>query len=181
MKCSVCDHENRPGVKFCESCGNPMPQVQAAQPAGRFCPNCGQPNPVTSNFCSGCGTNFSIVLPSRPKQSPFWKSLAKTTAWTVGSFIIVFFVLNILGIRQTLSPVLSDQTAKAEFLAIDFVQENYPELANAERSAYIANIEGTDFYVVDFVLNDPSKPPMGARILVDRLLRAVFLYELIEG
>ena len=181
MKCVACNHDNRLGIKFCENCGNQLPQAQATGSTERYCPNCGQTSAINASFCSSCGTNFSVILPAQKKQYSFWKSLGRTTAWTVGSFIIVFLVLNILGIRQTLSPVLSDHTAKAELLAIDFVQENYPELANAERSAYIANIQGTDFYVVDFVLNDPLKPAMGVRILVDRLLRAVFTYEHISG
>ncbi|GAB4424289.1 MAG: hypothetical protein Kow002_13840 [Anaerolineales bacterium] len=99
----------------------------------------------------------------------------------LGSFVITFLTLNVFGILKTLSPVLDDKSADAEVLAIDFVQEHYPELANAERTVFVANIQGADYYVVDFVLNDPNSPPAGVRILVDRLLRAVFAYEYIEG
>lgn len=181
MNCSSCGFQNQPGVRFCEQCGNQMPQVQTAETTGRYCPNCGQLNSLNSNFCSSCGANFSVVVPKSKSKPSFWASVGKTSAWVLGSFLITFLVLNILGIRQTLSPVLEDHTAEAEMLAIDFVQEHYPELGNAERTAYIANVDGTDYYVVDFVLNDPSSPPMGMRILVDRLLRAVFAYEHIEG
>jgi len=181
MNCSNCGFQNRPDVRFCEQCGNQMPQEQASETTGRFCPNCGQPNSLKSNFCSSCGTNFSLVVPEGKSSPSFWASIGKTSAWVLGSFLITFLALNIWGVFQTLSPVLEDHTAEAEILAIDFVREHYPELSKAERTAYIANVQGTDYYVVDFVLNEPSKPPAGVRVLVDRLLRAVFAYEHIEG
>ena len=181
MNCSSCGFQNRPGVRFCEQCGNQMPQEQTTETTGRFCPNCGQANPLNSKFCSGCGNDLSVIMPAQKSKPSFWVSVGKTTAWVVGSFLLTFLALNIWGIFQTLNPVLEDQTAKAEILAIDFVQENYPELAKADRTAYIANVQGTDYYVVDFVLDDPSRPPAGVRVLVDRLLRAVFTYEHVEG
>ena len=177
MNCSSCGFQNRPGVRFCEQCGNQMPQEQTTETTGRFCPNCGQANAPNSNFCSSCGTKFSEILSPKAEQPSFWTSVGRTIAWALGSFLLTYLILNIWGIYNTLSPALENQTTEAEVLAIDFVQEHYPELVNADRTAYIANVQGTDYYVVDFVLDEPSRPPAGVRILVDRLLRAVFAYE----
>ena len=180
MKCSNCGLDNRPGVKFCEHCGNSMLASAPPQPAGVFCPNCGQVNVAAARFCVNCGFAFEAVpLASKPKQS-IWKTVAKTFGWLVAGYLVTFLVLNIWGIWQTLSPITGDKTAEAERLAIEFVEEYYPQLANADRDVYTATVQGTDYYVVDFVLNDPSSRPMGVRILVDRLLRAVFAYEYIE-
>jgi class 3 adenylate cyclase/tetratricopeptide (TPR) repeat protein len=45
MKCGQCQHENRPGAKFCEEC---------AAPLARVCPHCGGPLSATAKFCSEC-------------------------------------------------------------------------------------------------------------------------------
>lgn len=187
MNCQKCNTQNPEGVNFCQQCGSPMPKLQEArsETTERFCNNCGHPNPVNANFCSGCGTSFSVVMPA-PAAAPrpgstFWASFGKTTAWVLGSLLLTLLVLNIWGVLNAFSPLYQDHTAEAEVLAIDFVREHYPELAGAERTAYIARIDGTDYYVVDFVLNESPHPPQGVRILVDRLLRAVFTYELIRG
>ncbi|NOY99875.1 MAG: zinc ribbon domain-containing protein [Chloroflexi bacterium] len=178
MKCSNCGSDNRPGVKFCEGCGNEMPpQLQTTDAAGRFCPNCGQANATTASFCMHCGFGFASAKP----EQTVWKTVAKAAGWLVAGYILTFLALNVWGILQTLSPITGTKTADAEVLAVEFVREHYPQLVNAERTVYTANIQGTDYYVVDFVVNDPAKSPMGVRILVDRLLRAVFAYEHIEG
>lgn len=45
MKCSRCQHENRPEAKFCEQC---------AAPLERLCPNCGKKVSAAARFCSEC-------------------------------------------------------------------------------------------------------------------------------
>ena len=45
MKCTQCQHESRPGAKFCEEC---------AAPLARVCTSCGAPLSVTAKFCSEC-------------------------------------------------------------------------------------------------------------------------------
>jgi class 3 adenylate cyclase/tetratricopeptide (TPR) repeat protein len=45
MKCSKCQHENRPGAKFCEECATPL---------ARACANCGAQLSPTAKFCSEC-------------------------------------------------------------------------------------------------------------------------------
>jgi class 3 adenylate cyclase len=46
MRCSGCEAENRPGVRFCEKCGGPL--------VGR-CTSCGEPMVVGARFCGQCG------------------------------------------------------------------------------------------------------------------------------
>ena len=45
MNCARCQHENRPGAKFCEEC---------AAPLARVCANCGAALSGTARFCSEC-------------------------------------------------------------------------------------------------------------------------------
>src|SRR5215470_19345584 len=45
MKCLRCEHDNRPGAKFCEEC---------AAPLARSCANCGAQLSPTAKFCSEC-------------------------------------------------------------------------------------------------------------------------------
>ena len=45
MKGPRCQHENRPGAKFCEEC---------AAPLGRVCPNCSSQVSATAKFCPEC-------------------------------------------------------------------------------------------------------------------------------
>ena len=45
MRCQRCQHDNRPGAKFCEEC---------AAPFARRCANCGTDLSATAKFCSEC-------------------------------------------------------------------------------------------------------------------------------
>jgi hypothetical protein len=45
MRCPRCQHENRPGAKFCEEC---------AAPLARTCTNCGGQLSPTVKFCPEC-------------------------------------------------------------------------------------------------------------------------------
>src|SRR5437773_1382923 len=60
MKCSRCQHENRPGAKFCEEC---------AAPLARVCANCGAQLSPTAKFCSECAhpTGSTSTDPSAPR------------------------------------------------------------------------------------------------------------------
>jgi class 3 adenylate cyclase/tetratricopeptide (TPR) repeat protein len=55
MRCPRCQHENRPGAKFCEEC---------AAPLARACTNCGAQLSATAKFCSEC------AHPAGPAASP---------------------------------------------------------------------------------------------------------------
>jgi adenylate cyclase len=48
MHCHHCQHENRPGAKFCEECATPLKRAcascgSALRPAAKFCDECGAP------------------------------------------------------------------------------------------------------------------------------------------
>jgi class 3 adenylate cyclase len=47
VNCPACQHENRPGAKFCEECAAPLP---------RACASCGAELRPTAKFCDECGT-----------------------------------------------------------------------------------------------------------------------------
>src|SRR5262245_27142619 len=55
MTCAHCQHENRPGAKFCEEC---------AAPLARVCTNCGGPLSATAKFCSECADPADRGAPS---------------------------------------------------------------------------------------------------------------------
>jgi double zinc ribbon protein len=63
--CRRCGTENRPGVSFCENCGQRLVAAEdatLARPAttaeGGPCPRCGATNRSGSAFCSECGFNI---------------------------------------------------------------------------------------------------------------------------
>jgi class 3 adenylate cyclase/tetratricopeptide (TPR) repeat protein len=59
MKCSRCQHENRPGAKFCEEC---------AAPLARTCVNCGAQLSATAKFCSECAHPAGPAAPPAPQR-----------------------------------------------------------------------------------------------------------------
>jgi double zinc ribbon protein len=58
MQCPRCQHENRPGAKFCEEC---------AAPAARACENCGAQLSPTAEFCSECAHPAGSTAPPAPR------------------------------------------------------------------------------------------------------------------
>jgi Double zinc ribbon len=63
--CRRCGSENRPGVSFCETCGQRLVAAEDATLArpttaaeGGPCPRCGATNRSGSAFCSECGFNI---------------------------------------------------------------------------------------------------------------------------
>ena len=60
MRCPRCQHENRPGAKFCEEC---------AAPLARACANCGAELSPTAKFCSECAHPAGQAAPSTPQRS----------------------------------------------------------------------------------------------------------------
>jgi class 3 adenylate cyclase/tetratricopeptide (TPR) repeat protein len=59
MKCPRCQHENRPGAKFCEEC---------AAPLARACVNCGAQLSATAKFCSDCAHPAGSAAQSTPQR-----------------------------------------------------------------------------------------------------------------
>jgi Adenylate and Guanylate cyclase catalytic domain/Double zinc ribbon len=59
MKCPRCQHENRPGAKFCEECGAPL---------ARACVNCGAQLSATAKFCSECAHPAGPAAPVAPQR-----------------------------------------------------------------------------------------------------------------
>ena len=61
MKCPRCQHENRPGAKFCEEC---------AAPLARACVNCGAQLSTTAKFCSECAHPAGPAAPPQRYGAP---------------------------------------------------------------------------------------------------------------
>jgi hypothetical protein len=56
--CSKCGAAIAAGVKFCGSCGTPVP-ISAS--AGKFCSECGAKNESGAKFCKNCGKPIAAV------------------------------------------------------------------------------------------------------------------------
>jgi class 3 adenylate cyclase len=62
MRCSACDHENRPQAKFCAGCGAPL---------ARRCASCSAELPVAARFCDSCGARVEAAAPATaPARAP---------------------------------------------------------------------------------------------------------------
>src|SRR5262249_7712420 len=61
MKCPRCQHENRPGAKFCEECASPL---------ARSCSNCGSQLSATAKFCPECAHPVAGAEPEARFTSP---------------------------------------------------------------------------------------------------------------
>ena len=61
MTCTNCGTENRPGRKFCASCGAALATT---------CPACGAANDPTDRFCGECGTPLTPGAPPEERAAP---------------------------------------------------------------------------------------------------------------
>src|SRR5206468_11250356 len=57
VRCTSCQHENRNGRKFCESCGSALPAL---------CDYCSFANEAAERVCGGCGRPL-VQVDVRPK------------------------------------------------------------------------------------------------------------------
>lgn len=58
--CPKCNAVNPAGVKFCASCGAPLPvSGQQAVPQGHTCDKCGTLIPTSAKFCPNCGDVYN--------------------------------------------------------------------------------------------------------------------------
>ncbi len=71
MRCPSCNAENRSGIKFCETCGTPLPSEISSQPITTqsvHCLNCGQVNKIGARFCENCGLTLDPPIPVESKM-----------------------------------------------------------------------------------------------------------------
>jgi len=61
MTTAGCGHPNRPGLRFCEQCGVPLP---------RTCPHCGAELGASARFCGGCGRSLDPQTAPPPPADP---------------------------------------------------------------------------------------------------------------
>jgi predicted ATPase/class 3 adenylate cyclase len=74
VTCSNCGTENRPGRKFCSSCGNALAVA---------CPNCGAANEPGDRFCGECGTALDATAPAPATPATDGGSVAERRIVTV--------------------------------------------------------------------------------------------------
>ena len=76
MKCHSCNHINKDGTKFCESCGTKL----EALPKEEFCATCQKPNPSNFKFCKHCGAAKDAHVQSTPTATAsFSKTESKSS------------------------------------------------------------------------------------------------------
>jgi len=73
MKCQSCNHVNKDGTKFCESCGTKLETLLKEE----FCGSCKQPNPGNFKFCKYCGAAKDAPAVPTPKAANYAKSEPK--------------------------------------------------------------------------------------------------------
>jgi hypothetical protein len=67
MRCPHCNAENRPGARFCGTCGEPLVVVEAP-PALVTCFTCGASVKPGARFCPRCGTDLDPTAGAIPED-----------------------------------------------------------------------------------------------------------------
>jgi class 3 adenylate cyclase/tetratricopeptide (TPR) repeat protein len=104
MNCHRCQHENRPGAKFCEEC---------AAPLARACVNCGAELPPTAKFCSECAHPTGYAAP--PTTSHFAEPEAYTPKHLAEKILTSKGALE--GERKQVTVLFADLKGSMELLA----------------------------------------------------------------
>ena len=143
--CPACGHSNRPGAQFCEECGESL--VEAAPTMA--CPACGHLNRVGARFCEECGQ--PLVLP-RPRRLTIRRVL-------LGGLVLVLLILAgrfvYFGswlLYRSASPPPTTQISEQEILATaeERVREFAPWLADVEPTVQTVQFSGDQGYVVTY-------------------------------
>lgn len=75
--CYHCGEFAAASQKFCQSCGNALPEMTVADAA--VCPACGKQNTVGTKFCTDCGTKLPAAV--MEEESNKRKAEAVLTEW----------------------------------------------------------------------------------------------------
>src|SRR4029453_6637566 len=103
MKCPRCNHENRPGAKFCEEC---------AAPLARTCPNCGSQLSATAKFCPECA---HPVAGTTSAEAPFASPQSYTPKHLAEKILTSKSALE--GERKQVTVLFADLKGSMELLA----------------------------------------------------------------
>jgi class 3 adenylate cyclase/predicted ATPase len=103
MRCSQCQHENRPQAKFCEEC---------AAPLARTCAKCGTPLSATAKFCSDCANPVHVAF---PVTSPFSSPESYTPKHLADKILTSKSALE--GERKQVTVLFADMKGSMELLA----------------------------------------------------------------
>jgi len=173
MYCNQCGANNQDGARFCAACGQP---IVAAQPRA----DAPEPEIVAPAERKARKKEPIPKAEDRPrKRGRGWRrwGIAMLVAAVLGG-VAGYFGPGLAGKYDARFPFLGMWPAQATHLALDYVVRYQPDFAEAEVSVSPILLEGEPVYVVDFVLENP---PRGLRLLVDRGLSQVWVYEYFEG
>jgi len=137
--CVACSYSNRPGVRFCESCGEPLAVAEE-----QICPACGTRNRPGVRFCESCGE----ALGGRPRpvrrRSPVLSQALSLLTSIVGMVLVA--ILSTLATRFALSFVIPLVSAPAQ------------PAVTPEQAAQLANLYVAGQYS-DFLTEQPTVKP----------------------
>ena len=74
MRCTTCEYDNPPSVRFCGACGAPFAQS---------CDNCGSENPPDFKFCGNCGLRLKNAGKTTPRNDIHTEDHAERRQLTV--------------------------------------------------------------------------------------------------
>jgi class 3 adenylate cyclase/tetratricopeptide (TPR) repeat protein len=96
--CFECQHENKPGAKYCSNCGSKLPKV---------CPECGAEVEITDHYCSECAAPLEVSVKAEEKVhvSPL-DALARTPPHLVKRILSKRRLIE--GERRTITVLYAD-------------------------------------------------------------------------
>jgi hypothetical protein len=141
LVCAGCGYANRPGVRFCESCGGALAVVQEP-----VCPACGACNRPGVRFCESCGETLvgERPMPSRRRSPVLSQALSFLTS-IVGTVLVA--CLSALVTRFALPFVMSSVLAPAQ-----------QPMFTSEEAARVASLYVAGEYP-DFLAAQPTVQP----------------------
>jgi len=139
MKCKKCGHANKPGVKFCDTCGASM--------VGGVCPDCGHKNRADAKFCDKCGANIkgAVKQSGLPKETSKKPGLSPVLKITIGAIGLITFVGGALRMLQYSNFSLPNFLSGAESSSEE--ESNFTKVAYSTNPATIVE-EGTPIAMV---------------------------------
>jgi class 3 adenylate cyclase/tetratricopeptide (TPR) repeat protein len=109
MRCPRCQHENREGARYCETCGSPL-----AHP----CPNCGNVGRPSATYCDHCGTALTDHPPAaKPPATPPHAPASRSATRQHLVEKILYSEAALAGERKQVTVLFADLKGSMELLA----------------------------------------------------------------
>jgi hypothetical protein len=166
MKCPKCGFENRPNLRFCEECGEPLGQAGTVA-----CAACGHPNAPGLRFCEECGKPLGKRRPPGLLARPF-AFVRRRPLWAAG--LVLALVALGVGIDYLRHPVTRGEASSIAGAAVQLYD---PRLAEVAPEVNQFQNEGGDTFVsysytkdLSVALEDggTSQLTVGAVVVINR-------------